>query len=493
MSEKRQAIKVDPVTVGEKSDIDNLAYLAAHGGDGRLFKMEVDYTKQVDEAIVKSNEIAQKGDVVGAVESLNNIEKLSRLGSDMKSNTRVVQHQVKLCFDGQKWDLLNETILTLSKKRLLIKMAIAKMVRDAVAMIEKLPSEDLRMKLIETLRTVTAGKIYVEVERARLTSMVVRKLEAEGKIDEAATMLLELQVETYGSMDMKEKVEYLLEQMRFSLVRNDFIRASIISKKINIKFFNKTETDEVQNLKLKFYELMVKIGLHDGSYLDVCRHFRAIHDTPKIKDDSLKASAALRSAVVYCCLAPHDNEQWDLLNRIAIQREIESVPEYKLILDLFINQELISYKSTIVAKYEKLLRRGTSNSPDTGIFDTSKEGEKRWSDLHLRVGEHNMRMIAKYYTQITFDRLAELLDFPIEEMESFVCNLIVTGQIVGAKLHRPSRIVNLRVQKANIEQLDIWANNVQQLTDTLNKVSHLILKEQMVHKNLDLTKTLVNA
>lgn len=25
----------------------------------------------------------------------------------------------------------------------------------------------------------------------------------------------------------------------------------------------------------------------------------------------------------------------------------------------------------------------------------------------------NMRMVSKYYTQITFDRLAELLDFPI--------------------------------------------------------------------------------
>lgn len=97
-----------------------------------------------------------------------------------------------------------------------------------------------------------------------------------------------------------------------------------------------------------------------------------------------------------------------------------------------------------------------------------------------------MRMIAKYYTQITFERLAELLDFPVDEMESFVCNLIVTGQITGAKLHRPSRIVNLRLKKANVEQLDVWASNVHKLTDTLNKVSHLILKEQMVHKNLDL-------
>ncbi|PIO70793.1 hypothetical protein TELCIR_07341 [Teladorsagia circumcincta] len=96
-----------------------------------------------------------------------------------------------------------------------------------------------------------------------------------------------------------------------------------------------------------------------------------------------------------------------------------------------------------------------------------------------------MRMISKYYTQITFDRLAELLDFPLNDMESFLCNLIVTGAISDAKIHRPSRVVNLRARKANLEQLDQWASNVQKLTETLNKVSHLILKEQMVHRNLE--------
>lgn len=37
----------------------------------------------------------------------------------------------------------------------------------------------------------------------------MKKLEGEGKLDEAANMLLELQVETYGSMDTQEKVPAL--------------------------------------------------------------------------------------------------------------------------------------------------------------------------------------------------------------------------------------------------------------------------------------------
>lgn len=70
-------------------------------------------------------------------------------------------------------------------------------------------------------------------------------------------------------------------------------------------------------------------------------------------------------------------------------------------------------------------------------------------------------------------------------METFLCNLIVTGVIPGAKIHRPSRIINLRARKANIETLDQWSSNVHKLTDILNKVSHLILKEEMVHKHLE--------
>ena len=38
--------------------------------------------------------------------------------------------------------------------------------------------------------------------------------EKDGNVTEAAKIMQELQVETYGSMERKEKVEIILEQMR---------------------------------------------------------------------------------------------------------------------------------------------------------------------------------------------------------------------------------------------------------------------------------------
>lgn len=44
-------------------------------------------------------------------------------------------------------------------------------------------------------------------------------------------------------MEKKEKVEFILEQMRLCLAKKDYIRTSIISKKINTRFFSSSEED----------------------------------------------------------------------------------------------------------------------------------------------------------------------------------------------------------------------------------------------------------
>lgn len=116
------------------------------------------------------------------------------------------------------------------------------MVQECCTYVDKTPDKETKIKLIETLRSITEGKIYVEVERARLTHILAKMREEEGDTAEAAKIIQELQVETYGSMDKREKVELILEQMRMCLNIKDYIRTQIISKKINTKFFEEENT-----------------------------------------------------------------------------------------------------------------------------------------------------------------------------------------------------------------------------------------------------------
>ena len=92
-------------------------------------------------------------------------------------------------------------------------------------------------------------------------------------------------------MEKKEKVDFILEQMRLCLAKSDYIRTQIISKKISTKFFDEKDTEEY---KLRFYRLMIQVDLHDEAYVAVCKHYKAINETKTIVDDELKMKEVLR-------------------------------------------------------------------------------------------------------------------------------------------------------------------------------------------------------
>merc|ERR1712141_445107 len=300
----------------------------------------------------------------------------------------------------------NEKIQDLVKKRSQLKQAVAKMIAECCTFIDKISDKATMLKLIDTLRIVTAGKIYVENERARLTHRLSLIHEADDNVAEAAKIMQELQVETYGSMDRKEKVELILEQMRLFLATKDYIRAQIISKKVSIRFF---ENNEQQDLKLKFYRYMIEMDEYERSHLAICRHYRAIYDTPKIQENPSDKLQTLKNVALFIVLSPYDNEQSNLIHIILKEKALNEIPKYKSLLEQFINQELINQKM-MVQIYGPELKQGSKDSPPTDVFIDNEEGRKRWDDLKSRVVEHNIRIMAKYYTRVSLKRMAELLD-----------------------------------------------------------------------------------
>ena len=82
----------------------------------------------------------------------------------------------------------------MAKKRNLLKLAVCKMIQEAVTFVEDTPDMDTKLELIKTLRNVTEGKIYVENERARLTLKLSNIHEANGDVTSASSVLQELQV-----------------------------------------------------------------------------------------------------------------------------------------------------------------------------------------------------------------------------------------------------------------------------------------------------------
>jgi 26S proteasome regulatory subunit N5 len=217
-----------------------MAELGVDATEGK--KMETDYSSAVDERVPVCEALAKSGKLDEAIESLMSLEKTTRTGADAISTGRILVAIIRMCFEAKRYDLLNENIVQLTKRRGQLKQAVTKMVQEAFTYVDKITAMDTKLKLIDTLRTVTAGKIYVEIERARLSRILSKIREEEGNITEAAAVLQELQVETFGSMEKKEKVEFILEQMRLCLAKKDYMRTQIISKKVTTKYFEEKDT-----------------------------------------------------------------------------------------------------------------------------------------------------------------------------------------------------------------------------------------------------------
>jgi len=185
---------------------------------------------------------------------------------------------------------------------------------------------------------------------------------------------------------------------------------------------------------------------------------------------------ALQRVIYFVLLAPYDNEQSDLLHRIHRDTRNQQIPTDAALLKLFTVPELMRWPS-VAENYGP-------HACSTDIFDASAnekdpKAHQRWLDFRKRVIEHNVRVVAKYYTRIHFQRLTELLDLSDEETEKYISDLVVS-KTIHAKIDRPARVVSFEKRRDANEVLNEWSGNMKSLLGLLERVDHLITKEEMM-------------
>jgi 26S proteasome regulatory subunit N5 len=194
--------------------------------DGQL-ETKLDLTAETEQKLAQAKTLAASPSGLGpAIDLLLSAEKATRVGNDLESLKLVVTACVDLCKAANDYEKLLETINFIAKRRSQKNGAIQAVVKGGMDCLEGSPDEATKEKLVRCLRDITDGKIYVEGERASLTMTLALMLEKQDKINEAATVVQEVHVETYGSLSKKEKVEFILEQVRLVLRKKDFVRVS---------------------------------------------------------------------------------------------------------------------------------------------------------------------------------------------------------------------------------------------------------------------------
>lgn len=181
--------------------------------------------------------------------------------------------------------------------------------------------------------------------------------------------------------------------------------------------------------------------------------------------------------IYYVILAPYDNEQSDLLHRIHQDARNSQIPRDAQLLKLFTVHELMRWPEVSKIFGPELCSTDVFDATPNSSAD--KKANKRWEDLRKRVIEHNVRVVAKYYTRIQVPRLTQLLDLTEDETEKYISEL-VTAKTVYAKIDRPARIVNFAKPRDADDVLNEWSSNMKSLLGHLERIDHLITKEEMM-------------
>lgn len=252
---------------------------------------------------------------------------------------------------------------------------------------------------------------------------------------------------------------------------------------------------------------MIQHALHEEQYLNAHKFYKQIYDSESIKQDDSK----WKDVGFFCvcvCVCQLINIAYRFLRRqffssschpmitsnpisCTVLMKIPTFPRfpciskyrtplrenkiefntqiYRELAKCFVTSELMRWP-----KIEELY--GEALGQTTVFSKTSDDGIKRWKELHHRVIEHNIRVIAKYYTRVTTKRLMQLLDLSEADTEEFLSKLVVSKTIY-ARVDRPAGVISFQVKKDANQVLNDWSSDINSLLNLVEKTCHLISKE----------------
>jgi len=443
---------------------------------GGQLEEKIDLTPETDAKLALCAQLTRQGQLKEALGVLTGLEKKCRTGNDMSNLVRVCEASIRHCKEAGDDEMLVTTLQTLATRRSQKQSAIKALVTTAmpycvVDQFTPLPvtgdiPKKSRDKLVEALREISDGKIFLEAERARLTRCMSMILEQDGDVSTAADVLQEVHVETYGSLSKREKVEFILEQMRLTLAKKDYVRSTIVAGKVSRKHL---QEDNMEEYKVKFFTLMAELHRHEKDAFSLAKDYHAIYSTSIILKDDAKWKDALQSTVVYLALSPYSSEQQDMMNRVREDSNMEKLPSFFSTIKLFLKKEIISYPMATQVEIEGI----------PALLEGGQDLVQFWHEsFHRRIIQHNVRMASLYYRRIHGARLAQLLGLEPERLEKEISSMVSEGTVY-AKIDRPKDIIRFFEPKSPESVLSEWASDIDKLLHMVETTTHLISKENM--------------
>ena len=296
----------------------------------------------------------------------------------------------------------------------------------------------------------------------------------------------------------------------------------ILANKVNRKMLDEAGFEPQ---RMRFYNLMAQLAHNGRDALTLAKHAQAVLATRGLEGDAGQWKPALESLVLFLALAPWSNESADMLARARADVRLEDVnPAYALLARLLSTPELIAWPlpqphaqalEAHPAFALDLSAIGSSSSSGSGSSSSSsgsssaaggmEEGSgassssassasarssvilsedeprnrKWWPILRKRILQHNLRTLAGAYTAARLERLQALVGVDGPTLEAQLSELVAKGAVC-ARIDRPAGTVSFRRLAPAVEVLDAWSSDLGQSLDRVERVVHLLRKEEQL-------------
>ena len=416
------------------------------------------------------------------IEGLLELEKQARQENDMDLSVKTCRTIIELLWDSKDIDRLLTMVKNLTSKRGQLMKSITEMVKMCMDYIPNVQPKEKQIEFVNGLKQICEKKIYLEVEYARCCMILVKHSEQNASnLEEAAKIMENVQVETYGSMSKKEKMEFILYQMKINILLRDYTKLYIVSKKVNLKIIDEPG---FEHEKLTFNLYSFFFFQNDGDYQNCTKclkqaynAFKALnyHLDPAQLDpfvttqftDLLEKTKLSEAVLTFKCIEPFGTTKQEEMNKLVKELEI-------YVLDNLVLDKLL--KGFLTAELSSC-NLSTYHTDKLLIFNEEFLNNKKFLDeLEIQLVKKNLFMVSKYYKQVKISKLSVLLDNSPQFVEDQLCDLIAENIIVG-KIDRMDMIVRFDVAKNDKVILDNWVSNINGVLDLVNFVCERIERE----------------
>ena len=416
-------------------------------------------------------------------------ERATRLENEFEKNRNICKKILEIVYGRNDFQNFLKLFEYLTQRRNQSRESIISMVKHSInEILPNLKNHQDSSDLLNTIIKVTEGKIFVEYEYSQAIKKMTEIHLMNNKIDEAAKLIQDVQIEAFGSLENDYKIDYILFQMQVLIEKGDYIRTLIVSNKIKR---NHLDDEGIELLKVRFFRLMILYYIHEKKYLEVSKSYKTLYDfvksindkleevekksleiKPKIIDNYIQVKKdndlikLFENYVLFLSICPPELETKNMLNELLLKykKELDKNESILYIVEKRLSDEIIIIDNKLFNKYKN--------------FDIFKENPNLLDLFRKYWIQHDLSLFEKFFAKIHIKRISEMTSVPIDEIEKEIADMVVNDYIF-ARINRIEKIVNFKKKTDYHDDLDNFNYDMDAMLKKIEETCHLINKEYL--------------